>query len=159
MNLSLVAAINRSNVLGIDGKIPWHNKDDLKNFKRLTWGHAVIMGRNTYESIGKPLPGRLNYVLSSRPLRWKSNLIRIENDYWEYFHHIKDEIFVIGGASIYRQLAPMISKIYLTIIDDYTDASTAVYFPWEAFDVNSWKVMEQRNWKDATYLVMSKNYA
>lgn len=156
MNVSMVVAINRKNVIGMNGMIPWKNKEDMKNFRRLTWGHPVIMGRNTYDSIGHPLKGRWNLVLTGRPLaQYRLNLTKVDNDFFssldKYYH---GEIFVIGGAMIYQQFAKLTNKIYLTVIDDDQDGAGAVYFPWHAFTHSHWIVTKQSGWKNAFYYVL-----
>lgn len=157
MKLTLVVAINRKNVIGIDGKIPWRNKTDLKNFRKLTWGHIVIMGRNTFDSLPKPLPGRFNVVITNRPVRFKPSCAAVTGEFIDALgRNYAGEVFLIGGASLYRQCAPMVTRIHLTVIDDYTNSSSAIYFPWEAFEDSSWKVVKQEQWENATYLVIDK---
>lgn len=117
MKISIIVAVSENNVIGKDGSIPWHIPQDLKHFKDLTMGHHVIMGRKTHESIGKPLPGRTNIILS-RDLTYKSegaitvesideaiSLARSQND---------SEIFIIGGEEIFKLALPYADRIYLT---------------------------------------------
>lgn len=116
-----VVAMARNRVIGADGSIPWHLSEDLKFFKRLTLGHVMVMGRKTYESIGRPLPGRENWVLTSGilegdPARDSLRLVRSPDE-------IPDElpdgrkIFVIGGAGVYAALLPRCKELYLTRVD------------------------------------------
>lgn len=157
MKLTLVAAINRNNVIGIDGKIPWHHKQDLKNFRKLTWGHIVIMGRNTFDSLPKPLPGRFNVVITNRKIKFKPNCAAVTGEFIEALsRNYAGEVFLMGGASLYRQCANLVSRIHLTVIDDYTDNPSAIYFPWEAFEGSSWKIIKQEQWLNATYIIMEK---
>lgn len=109
-----VAAMAANRVIGADGKIPWHLPEDLRWFKELTMGGTLLMGRVTYESIGKPLPGRLTIVLSRREglvipgaqvIRDLSGLQKAE---------IQGEIFVVGGAEVYRAALPYCRDLYLT---------------------------------------------
>ncbi len=126
VKISLIAAIAQNRVIGRDNKIPWHISEDLKRFKKLTQGHVVVMGRKTYESIGRPLPNRVNIVITrDKNLRISSQVL--------IFHSIDDaieeakkiemkaggevpEIFVIGGGEIFRQTLPLADKLYLTIV-------------------------------------------
>ncbi|HOO69546.1 MAG TPA: dihydrofolate reductase, partial [Bacteroidales bacterium] len=103
--LSLVAVVGPNLEIGANNQLLWHISEDLKHFKALTMGHTVIMGRKTYESLGKPLPGRENIVLS-----------RSGKSLEEVLSKIKDnaEVFVIGGAQIYRQTIGLADKLYLT---------------------------------------------
>ncbi len=120
-----IAAMNRERVIGIDGKIPWHLSADLKFFKRTTLGHVVVMGRNTYESLGRPLPGRENWVVSSSAALegvrvWKSpdDIIPPGDG---------RELFVIGGARLYAALLPRCSELLLTYVD--IPAAGDTWFP------------------------------
>lgn len=129
--ISLIAAMGtRTRALGGGGALLWHIPDDLKRFKTLTLGHPVIMGRKTYESIGKPLPGRLNIVLSDTPLAAPAE-VRICTSLEGAFETASatgtDEIFVIGGGQVYAQTIGMADRLYLTLVDD--DANGDVFFP------------------------------
>lgn len=117
MHISIVVATAENGVIGIENRLPWRLSSDLKNFKKLTSGHAILMGRKTYESIGKPLPKRRNLVISRDPA--------YQAEGCEVFQSIEaaieaaqaqneTEVFVIGGAQIYRQVLPKADKIYLT---------------------------------------------
>lgn len=157
MKLTLVAAINRNNVIGINGTIPWHHKQDLKNFRKLTWGHIVIMGRNTFDSLHKPLPGRFNVVVTNRDMQCKPGCAAVGGEFIDALgRNYAGEVYIIGGASLYRQCAHLVTRMHITVIDDYTDNSSAIYFPWEAFEDSSWTVIKQEHWEKATYLVMDR---
>ena len=136
--ISIVAAIGNHRELGKNNELLWHIPDDLKRFKELTLGHPVIMGRKTFESIvatiGKPLPGRTNIVITREPHTHTSNLG--DNTYFvasieEAIAMAKEfdstEIFVIGGGQIYEAALPYVGRLYLTIIDDTKEADT--FFP------------------------------
>lgn len=157
---SAVVAMNRNNVISIDGKIPWHHSQDLKNFRKLTWGHIVLMGRNTFDSIGKPLKGRFNVVLTGRGLMTKPNVAAIDGSFITSLQYsYGGEVFIIGGAKVYKQTADIVSRIYLTVIDDTQDSSSsALYFPWAAFGSSSWTVTKQEQWKGALYIILDKKY-
>jgi dihydrofolate reductase len=125
MKLAIIAALNRDRVIGRGGKLPWHIPADLKRFKQLTTGHTVLMGRKTYESIGRPLPGRRNVVISSRQLQG----VEVYPTIPAALEALKDEplVFVIGGAQIYAALLDRADLLYLTIVDK--DVEGDVFFP------------------------------
>ncbi|MBD2716325.1 dihydrofolate reductase [Microvirga sp. STR05] len=114
--LAFVVAIAENNVIGNDNQLLWHLPDDLKHFKRLTQGHPVVMGRRTYESIGRPLPNRTNIVVT-RQADWQAPGCEVAYsvpDALEQAARLDEEVFVIGGAEIYRQALPAADVIYLT---------------------------------------------
>ena len=129
MRIALIVAAAQNGVIGKGNKMPWHLPEDLKYFKRVTMGKPVIMGRKTYESIGRPLPGRLNIVIT-RQLDWlpadkagKESLVVVTSlesalakakDY--ALSHGADEVMVIGGAQIYAACADRVDRVYLTEI-------------------------------------------
>jgi len=136
--ISIIAAIGKNRELGKDNKLLWHIKKDLQHFKKITFGHPVIMGRKTFESIGKPLPDRINIVVTRQnpqgvkaipPLRWKSVIICPSlNEAINYAKtNNQKEIFIIGGASIYQQAISLADKLYLTLVNNNFDAD--VFFP------------------------------
>ena len=134
--ISMIAAIGKNNELGKDNNLIWHFKEDMKFFKETTMGHIVVMGRKTYESIPGGLPGREIIVISTRPV---DNNVEVLNDINIVVDKYKTndvEIFICGGASIYKQFLPYADKLYLTEIDDIcSDADT--FFP--EFDKRKWK--------------------
>ena len=126
MKLSLIAAISENNVIGKDNKLPWHIPEDLQRFHKITTGHPIIMGRKTYDSIGRPLPGRLNIVIT-RDSSYKNEAIKIVHSLDEAINiatqheslnqsSIEKEIFVIGGGQVFRQAIEKADKLYLTIV-------------------------------------------
>lgn len=118
-----VVAVSKNGVIGKDGKLPWHFSADMKFFKALTTGHTVIMGRKTFDSIGKPLPNRQNLVLSKKgPAHPSPSGAAAEVSYcasWEAAlqHARSKNVFIIGGSEIYKQTLDKIDGIYLTRID------------------------------------------
>ena len=122
--IKLIACVGKNYELGIDNHMPWSLKGDLKYFKETTEGQTVVMGKNTYLSIGRPLPNRRNIVITHGD---------IENDGVEVLHSIDDvnsieeDVFIIGGASLYEYFLPYASEIYLTEVDAEFEADT--YFP------------------------------
>ena len=126
MNLSIIACIGKNLELGKDNNLIWHLPNDLRYFKAVTTGHVVVMGRNTYKSLSKPLKDRKNVVLSSHDLKDVEVYHSIEEFIEAYKEH-KEEIFIIGGASIYKQFLPYADTLYLTEVDKESEAD--VYFP------------------------------
>ena len=127
--INLIAAVGKNFELGLGNKLIWNIPEDLQYFKELTTGKTVVMGRKTYESIGKALPNRENIVLSTKKILM-DNVIVINN--YKDILNIKKDIFIIGGESIYKLFLSYADNIYLTEIDDEKDADS--YFP--VFDKN-----------------------
>ena len=128
MNIALVAAVAKNRVIGRQGKIPWHIKDDLLHFKNLTTESAVIMGRKTYESIGKPLPNRTNIVMTRRPGRLKDiREVYSKNQALAVALEFSKDIYIIGGENIYREFLPLAKKMFLTEIA--LEVSGDTHFP------------------------------
>ncbi|MBI4137082.1 dihydrofolate reductase [Candidatus Roizmanbacteria bacterium] len=140
--ISLIAAIDRNRGLGKDNKIPWHIPEDLKHFKEITMGHPVIMGRKTFESIGKPLPGRVTIVVTRNPnYACGVRTVHSLDDAISYATSLdQKEIFIIGGAEIFKQSIHRAHKLYLTIIDAAYEVDT--YFP--AYEETFTPVKEDR---------------
>ncbi|RXJ01807.1 dihydrofolate reductase [Anaerobacillus alkaliphilus] len=114
--ISLIVAAGENNVIGSDNVMPWHLPADLAYFKKTTTGHAVVMGRKTFESIGKPLPNRKNIILT-RDQQFEVEGCDVIHSVEEVFDFEKgQELFIIGGAEVYRQLLPHANKVYLTRI-------------------------------------------
>lgn len=133
--ISIIAAIGKNNELGKDNNLIWHLPNDLKFFKEMTFGKTILMGRKTFNSLPKLLPGRTHIVLSTSNLNIEG-IIQFTNieDALDYIKDI-DEVFIIGGASIYKEFLPYTNKLYLTEIDATSDAD--VYFP--IFDKSKYK--------------------
>lgn len=120
MKLTAIVAMSKNRVIGRAGTLPWHYSEDLKFFKRTTLGHPILMGRATFDSIGKPLPGRQNIVLS-RTMAPREG-VTVIRDVSELAATCPDvaEVFVIGGARVFEELLPRCDGFYLTFIDkDY----------------------------------------
>ena len=142
--LSIIVAIAKNNTIGKDNKLLWHLPDDLKRFKKLTIGHNIIMGRKTFESLGRVLPNRHHIILS------KDTQLKIDNKDVEILNDIsmldkiinsEEENFVIGGAAIYKLLMPYCNKMYVTEIDKNFDGD--VYFP--EISLEEWKEIERED--------------
>jgi dihydrofolate reductase len=140
--LSLVVAAGENNEIGKAGRMPWHLPADLKHFKALTLGKPVIMGRRTYEAIGKPLPGRRNIVVSRKPgyVVPDCEVVASFTDALVLAAGVM-EIMVIGGGEIYREALPRAQRIYLTRVHEYFDADT--YFP--AIDPSEWREVRRED--------------
>lgn len=141
--LSLIVAMSDNYVIGKDNKLIWHIPEDLKRFKELTTGHTIIMGRKTFESLGKILPNR-RHIVFTRDMDYT-----VENENVQIVHEIetlndylddKEENFVIGGAIIYRQLMPKVEKMYVTKIHEKFDGDA--YFP--VINEDEWDIIEKQ---------------
>jgi dihydrofolate reductase len=135
MIVSIIVAVAENNVIGLKNQLIWHISEDLKRFKALTTGHCVVMGRKTFESIGKPLPNRTNIVVSrNRELIIEGCIVVSSLDEAIAVCEKDEEIFIIGGGELYRQALPMASKLYLTIVHKNFEGDT--FFP--EIDFNQW---------------------
>lgn len=135
MEKCLIVAAADNNAIGVRGDLPWHISEDLKYFKRVTHGYPVIMGRTTYESIGRPLPGRKNIVLTSRgELHPSVTCVRsLEEAY--VAAEPSDKCFVIGGASVYAAVIYSVDRLYLTKVHTVIEDADA-FFP--VLDLSVW---------------------
>ncbi len=121
-----IAAMSENRVIGAEGKIPWHLSEDLKFFKRTTLGHIILMGRKTYDSIGKPLPGRENWVLTRTGGEIAGvRLLRSPDEITEPGDGRK--LFLIGGGQLYQELLPRCSELLLTVVP--RQVAGDAYFP------------------------------
>jgi dihydrofolate reductase len=140
--LALVVAIATNGVIGRAGALPWHLPDDLKHFKAVTLGKPVLMGRRTFESIGRPLPGRRNLVLTQRCLPGSPQIERVP-DLSAALERTRGaaELCVIGGAQLYAVALPLCTRIYLTRVHACVDGD--VFFP--PMDWSGWTELERRD--------------
>ena len=132
--ISLIVAYGSNRAIGLNGQMPWNIPGELKRFRSLTMGNAIIMGRRTFESIGKALPGRINIVISSRPDYHAEGCLNARS-LEEALQMARDtgrEIFITGGAVVYRQAIDLCDKLYITEIHAEFEADT--FFP--EFDPN-----------------------
>jgi len=143
---SLVVAMARNRVIGRDNALPWRLPADLAYFKRVTMGHPVIMGRRTWESIGKPLPGRLNIVVSRNP-QFRApgcTVVGSLDEAWDVAGEA-EEVCVIGGTSLFAEALPIADRIHLTEVD--ADVPGDTWFP--EFDRGEWTEREvERHGRD-----------
>lgn len=140
--LSLIVAVAKNNVIGKNNSLIWHLPEDLKRFKRITSGKTIIMGRNTFESLGRVLPNRKHVVLCNNgPMNVDDENVEVLDDISLLDKYINDnnENFIIGGATIYRLMINKVNKMYITRINEEFDGD--VYFP----DINDeeWEIIER----------------
>lgn len=129
--LSLIVAVAQNNVIGKDNKLIWHISEDLKRFKEITSGKTIIMGRKTFESLPGVLPNR-KHIIVTRDKNYKVNsdnvtIVHNLNSLIDQYKNCDDEVFIIGGAEIYKQALPYADKLYLTKINNFFDGDT--FFP------------------------------
>lgn len=138
MNFAAVVAHDKNRLIGGDNKLLWHLPEDLKNFKKLTLNSVVVMGRKTFESIGKPLPKRLNVVLT-RDKDFRPNNCIVYDDITDVIRDFAEEyqVFIIGGGEIYKQFFPHIKRIYVSLVDGEYVGDT--YFP--EYNSDEWKCL------------------
>jgi dihydrofolate reductase len=166
MKIVLIAAFAQNRVVGIENRLPWHLPEDLKYFKRTTSGKAIIMGRKTYDSIGRPLPNRTNIVITRNPdftapgvkvvvsLEAAIELAKEVN----YINDV-DEVMIIGGASIYESALPIADRLYLTHV--HAEVEGDAYFPemnfqqWSETSREDYKASEQNPY-DYSFVVYEK---
>lgn len=163
MIISLIAAMDENRGIGLEGEIPWHLSADLRRFKALTMGHHLIMGRKTFESIGRPLPGRTTIIITRNPgfqpdgclvvhsLDRAINLAQLNSD---------DEVFIIGGGEIFEQSLEFADRIYLTLVHTHQPAD--VFFP--EYNQDDWQVQEseylpadESNQYPSTFMILEKS--
>lgn len=141
--LSIIVAKAKNNVIGKNNELIWKLPEDLKRFKELTTGHTIIMGRKTFESIGRVLPNRKHIIFSQNPdFKVQDENVEVVHSMLQIQEYIesKEENFVIGGAMIYNLLMPHVSKMYVTQIDKEFEGDA--FFP--RIDENVWKVVERK---------------
>lgn len=147
--VNIIVAYNHERVIGRDNQIPWHIPEDLQYFKRVTMGCPIIMGRKTHESIGKQLPGRLNIILTKNFMYQPYGLDTcVYCDHYEALRRAKQEnkdIFIIGGASVYKQYLDVVDKVYVTLVKNNLQGDT--FFP----------TLSKQEWSE-TNIIQSKDY-
>lgn len=136
--ISFIVAMDQNRVIGKDNQLPWHLPEDLKFFKRVTMGHPIAMGRKTHDSIGRILPGRENIIIT-RQKDYQSEGCKVFysiGDFVEYARKQNDEIFVIGGAEIFKETFTYADRLYITHINEEFQGDT--YFP--EFNESEWEL-------------------
>jgi dihydrofolate reductase len=148
MRVSFIVAKSENNVIGVNNQLPWHLKDDLQNFKKITMGHHILMGRKTFESIGKPLPGRMSLVVSNTPHANQDSVLWFTS----IFRAIKQaersgetELFIIGGEKVFKAALSLVDRIYLTEVKATIEGDA--FFP----------QLSMKNWKKVSEQTFAKN--
>jgi dihydrofolate reductase len=147
MKLSLIVAVSRNGVIGLNNQLPWHLPEDLKYFKSVTMGKPIVMGRKTYDSIGRPLPGRTNIVITRDPA-WHAPGVEVAQSLEAALALGKkaceaagaEEIMVIGGEQIYRMCIENADRLYLTQVDAEVEGDA--FFP--GIDLNAWHQVDMK---------------
>jgi dihydrofolate reductase len=141
MRISIIAAVAENCIIGRGGKLPWHLSDDLRRFKRLTMGHTIVMGRRTWESIGRPLPGRRTVVVSRQP-QYRIEGIEVAASLDEALRIADaaddDEVFIVGGAELYREALSRADRFHLTRV--HAAVTGDANFP--DVDWRQWRLVE-----------------
>ena len=144
MMISFVVAAATNNAIGKEGTMPWHLPNDMRHFKNITWGMPVVMGRKTFESLGKVLPGRKNIVITRQPgweVKGTVAVPKIEDALFVARQTDANEVMVIGGGEIYKALFEKCNRIYLTRVHAEPEADT--FFP--ALNPKVWHLMSQKD--------------
>ena len=146
MKITLVAAISSNNVIGKENSLPWNIPEDLKRFKQMTSGHTILMGRKTFDSIGRPLPNRQNIVMT-KDENFEREGIKVINDFYEALELIKEsneDVFVIGGSKIYELFEPVANSLAITRI--LKDFEGDAFFPDINWDL--WQIEKEEKFFD-----------
>jgi dihydrofolate reductase len=159
--ISLLVARDENGVIGINNQLPWHLPADLAYFKRVTMNHKIIMGRKTFQSIGRILPGRENIVLTRDPsFSYEGcTVLHSIDEMLQKYEHLNEEIFVIGGSEIFKEILPHAKRLFITEIHHAFEGDT--FFP--DIDSSEWKVIsnepgvkDDRNPYDYEYVVYER---
>ena len=146
MTISLVVAASENNAIGKNNQLIWHLPNDLKFFKNTTWGFPVIMGRKSFESVNKPLPGRTNIVITTNP-DWKAETVIVVNNLKDAIQKAAEtnskQIFIIGGGEIYKQSMDIADSIYITRV--HADLEGDTFFP--EIDKSKWKLTSNQDFE------------
>jgi dihydrofolate reductase len=152
-DLHIIVAMTRDRLIGTNGKLPWHISKDLKLFRSLTMGHAVLMGRRTFNSVGASLDGRHNIVLSSTEFPAAGiEVFASFADGLQRAGEIDSEIFCIGGTRIYREALPLATHLHISWVDgDYTGDT---FFP--EFELDDWQEIERKRYENFTHVTYQR---
>lgn len=163
INYSMIVAVSDNNVIGKNGQLPWHLKTDLQRFKKLTENHVIIMGRNCFNSIGKPLPNRTNIVVSrNQDLEIPGCIVKPSLQYAADYANSRNDSspFIIGGGIIYQQAINLVNYIYLTRVHT-TIEDGDTFFP--ELDMTKWETVsteefmaDDENDYDTTFMVLKR---
>ncbi|MBI2547884.1 dihydrofolate reductase [Candidatus Woesearchaeota archaeon] len=151
--IALIAALTHNRVIGKDNKLIWHIPEDLKNFKKLTSGNTIIMGRKTYASIGRPLPNRVNIVVSrSLPQQEGITVCKTIPEAIATAKQRGKDTFIIGGETIYRQTIALVDRLYLSWVKQEYDGDA--YFP--EFHENEWNILTKEEYPEFVLMVYER---
>jgi len=155
MKISLIVAMASNRAIGLNNQMPWHLSADLKRFKKITLGSPILMGRKTYESIGRPLPGRANIIISRNPSYSQPGCL-VFNDIEKALESCGDseEVFVIGGSDFYKSMLPVADTLYLTQI--HQDFPGDTFFP--EIDSEQWIEVEREDIQDDPDVAFSYSF-
>ncbi|WP_448518470.1 dihydrofolate reductase [Rhodoflexus sp.] len=164
MRISAIVAVADNGVIGYKGELPWHLPADLQYFKRLTTGHHILMGRKTFQSIGRPLPGRTSLVVSRTPglvLAGAQTFTHIQDAIWEAQRRGEEELFIIGGAEIFAAAMPFLHRLYLTEV--HATVQGDVYMPpigedWVEMQRES-RPADAKNTYPYTFVTLVRNFS
>jgi dihydrofolate reductase len=149
VKLSIVVAMTPTRLIGRDGKLPWHLPRDLKHFRRLTWGKPIVMGRRTHESVGRPLPGRTNIILT-RQERYSADGCLVAHAADEAIRLAAAtgavETMILGGSEVYREFLPRCQTIYLTLVEGSFEGDT--FFPGDPLESAEWEQVSEDHWPE-----------
>lgn len=146
---ALIVAMTKDRVIGIDNDMPWHLPEDLKLFKAKTSGHIIAMGRKTYESIGRPLPNRENFVISRSAEKIEGcTVFRSVSECVKAGENSDKTLFFIGGGQIYSDAVKLVDEMHISWVKKSWEGDT--YFP--EFDLSEWKEIEREEYADFTYV-------
>lgn len=161
--LSLIVAMDKNRVIGINNEMPWHLPNDLQYFKETTTGHTIVMGRKTFESLGRVLPNRKHIVLTRSQQEFPEEVLVLHHidELLQYIkNHPNEKVFLIGGGDLFQQMLPYVDKMFITEIDERFDGD--IYFP--SFDPSEWTLTSketgpknERNPYDYYHLVYERN--
>lgn len=156
MSVTIVAAVARNGVIGVDGGLPWRLPEDMRRFKELTLGHVLVMGRRTYESIGRPLPGRTTVVVTRSP-DWEAGAEGVlrAGDVEEALTlaaELDDEVFVVGGAQVYAAALPLADRLELTEVEAEPAGDT--FFP--AVEWSRWREVRRAPGDGVAYVTYER---
>ena len=159
MTLSLIVAMTKNHVIGQENTMPWHLPADLAWFRQNTLGKPVIMGRKTFESIGRPLPKRTNIVLSRQPFIHEGVLWKDSIESAVDFAGDSKELMIIGGGQLFKQALPLANRLYLTEIQ--TELAGDTFFPQIAYDewkieFEQWRPADEQNPYDCRFLILQR---
>jgi dihydrofolate reductase len=154
MTIILIAAVGSNGVIGRDNDLPWRIREDLQRFKRLTLGHTLVMGRKTYDSIGRPLPGRSTVVVTRQP-GWSAEGVRVAHSLDDALKLANgNDLYVAGGGEIYRQALPAADRLELTEVDQAPDGD--ITFP--AFDPAEWPEIAREQHDGFSFVTRTRHH-